>query len=380
MPHLYEAELYHHGILGQKHGRRNGPPYPLQSSQFSSAQRKAGAKESKWADGTPKGYKPKKKSVGESTNTLKKDYYKSRTKAAKAKLKKAEEKKKVVTAREKAIAAKHEAKLAKMDVKYARKYERQQKKLQKLEDKNELKAKKEQFEYNKRYLKRKDIGELSADELMKNMDLYSKEEIDKRIGEFNTEKNLRDIKARDLQRATDTVRNLVGLAQQGINAYNVYAQLTGKETVEQRGRRIVNEKLNKEQERKDRVDYDKNLREKRRRTYDDAITDATKKQKVAEYDLKYKTDQMVKNFASTDENKKDAPKDVLSRMSKDTFLATAQVGGLTKNDIEFYMRNVEGAKSYLNGNNNNGGGGKKGNDGGGNGHQSSPTIKRYKIN
>ena len=33
--------LEHHGILGQKHGRRNGPPYPLGSGDHSSAEKKA---------------------------------------------------------------------------------------------------------------------------------------------------------------------------------------------------------------------------------------------------------------------------------------------------------------------------------------------------
>lgn len=33
--------LAHHGILGQKWGRRNGPPYPLNSSDYSPAEKKA---------------------------------------------------------------------------------------------------------------------------------------------------------------------------------------------------------------------------------------------------------------------------------------------------------------------------------------------------
>ena len=35
------AELYHHGIEGQKWGVRNGPPYPLDESDRSSAERAA---------------------------------------------------------------------------------------------------------------------------------------------------------------------------------------------------------------------------------------------------------------------------------------------------------------------------------------------------
>ena len=37
----YRNSLYHHGIAGQKWGRKNGPPYPLGSSQKSSAEKKA---------------------------------------------------------------------------------------------------------------------------------------------------------------------------------------------------------------------------------------------------------------------------------------------------------------------------------------------------
>ncbi|MCD8119748.1 MAG: hypothetical protein LUE29_09785 [Lachnospiraceae bacterium] len=42
----YGRELYHHGILGQKWDKRNGPPYPLDASDHSSSEKKAGWRDS----------------------------------------------------------------------------------------------------------------------------------------------------------------------------------------------------------------------------------------------------------------------------------------------------------------------------------------------
>lgn len=43
---LYKQELYHHGILGQKWGRMQGPPYPLGSGDHSALEKKEGYKKS----------------------------------------------------------------------------------------------------------------------------------------------------------------------------------------------------------------------------------------------------------------------------------------------------------------------------------------------
>lgn len=46
--------LSHHGIEGQKHGVRNGPPYPLSAKTFSKAEKRAGAVVSRWASKSKK--------------------------------------------------------------------------------------------------------------------------------------------------------------------------------------------------------------------------------------------------------------------------------------------------------------------------------------
>lgn len=71
------GEIYHHGILGQKWGRQNGPPYPLAVGSHSASEKKAGWKKS--LGKTIKDYRTKKKRQ------------KSAAKARVAKAKKAEE-------------------------------------------------------------------------------------------------------------------------------------------------------------------------------------------------------------------------------------------------------------------------------------------------
>lgn len=46
MNEIYKNYLEHHGILGQKWGRKNGPPYPLSAGAHSAAEKKAGWRKS----------------------------------------------------------------------------------------------------------------------------------------------------------------------------------------------------------------------------------------------------------------------------------------------------------------------------------------------
>lgn len=46
MENPYSAVLCHHGILGQRWGKRNGPPYPLDAGDHSASERKAGWRKS----------------------------------------------------------------------------------------------------------------------------------------------------------------------------------------------------------------------------------------------------------------------------------------------------------------------------------------------
>ena len=51
---MYNTYLYHHGILGQHWGKKNGPPYPLDAGDHSASENKAGWRKSLSKSGVDK--------------------------------------------------------------------------------------------------------------------------------------------------------------------------------------------------------------------------------------------------------------------------------------------------------------------------------------
>ena len=79
--------LKHHGILGQKWGKRNGPPYPLDASDHSASEKKAG-----WRKSLKKAKNAVKTSAGSrSTKAMKRAKRKDLDKMSNSELRKTNE-------------------------------------------------------------------------------------------------------------------------------------------------------------------------------------------------------------------------------------------------------------------------------------------------
>lgn len=84
-----EEYLLHHGILGQKWGKQNGPPYPLGASDHSAAEKKAGYRKSLKSDTKDsKESKKKNKPKDQINASEKKSKFKEGLKSIKATIKK----------------------------------------------------------------------------------------------------------------------------------------------------------------------------------------------------------------------------------------------------------------------------------------------------
>ncbi len=81
----YSPYLAHHGILGQKWGKKNGPPYPLGASDHSAAEKKAGWKKSLDNDGKTLSKRQLKRNIKDKKEDV--DYAQRSLNQAKAQLK-----------------------------------------------------------------------------------------------------------------------------------------------------------------------------------------------------------------------------------------------------------------------------------------------------
>lgn len=75
--------LAHHGILGQKWGTRNGPPYPLDGSDHSASEKKAGWRKS-LGDGSDSSIRKKNRYVKKESKRIEKSYKKDIKRADRA--------------------------------------------------------------------------------------------------------------------------------------------------------------------------------------------------------------------------------------------------------------------------------------------------------
>ena len=79
------GQLYHHGILGMKWGKKNGPPYPLGSGDHSASEKKAG-----WRKSLKKENKPVETTNAKKVEAKRRAVVSAKSKLASAKVNKKE--------------------------------------------------------------------------------------------------------------------------------------------------------------------------------------------------------------------------------------------------------------------------------------------------
>lgn len=170
--------LAHHGILGQKHGQRNGPPYPLDADDHSAAEKKAG-------------------------------WHKSLAKSIK----------------DHRIAKKRKKALNK-----ARKVRAQHVK----EQKKEAKLAKKQLHEEKKFAKEKDriLKSGDAKEILKYKDKLSDQELKNALDRVRNDIALREIAAKSEKSGFDRIDDIMNTAgkvtdwaQKGVKGYNTFAEI-----------------------------------------------------------------------------------------------------------------------------------------------------------
>ena len=70
-----ELMLYHHGVLGQKWGKQNGPPYPIAASAHSASEKKAGWRKSLSGDSSAKDYTKRNSALASKYKTKSEKHY-----------------------------------------------------------------------------------------------------------------------------------------------------------------------------------------------------------------------------------------------------------------------------------------------------------------